>query len=434
MNPADPRNLVAAWKQDVDSPDGVADGAAVSLNGGRSWRRRTLPRGGGCSGGEPQFTYVADPWVAFGPRGVAWVATLPYTQGNPGAVTVHRSTNGGRTFGGPRYVDRDQTSMDFDDKETMAADPRNPRRAYVTWVKQQRTLPPVSVPLSSTIYVSRTSDGGRTWSAPRPLATSDDGTALAGGVVVVRPNQDVLLAYPRIVPDDPGECVSDEECAAQVTVFAVRSSDGGTTWSRPAVAARYRRGPVRDPEGEELKASADNFSLTVDPRGVAYLVAHDERDSPHSHIIVRRSNDGGRTWRSLTKADSASRAHGFKGQPVIAAGRRSLGIIYYDFRDDVRRGDGKAQFSWWFLHSEDRGRSWHEQRLSGPSDLHRAPNTAVGHFIGDYFGLQPAGRDFVAAITVARPIARRGPTDIFFARLAARAKSTSSTGQARRSH
>jgi hypothetical protein len=417
VNPRNPGNLVAAWIQDVDNPFASADRVAVSLDGGRSWRRGTLPRGGACDGGEAQFKYVADPWMAFGPRQVVWVATLPFTDANPGAVVVYRSTDGGRTFGGPQFVDRDQTAMDFDDKETIAADPRDPRRAYVTWVKQQKTLPPLAVPLSSTTYVSRTLDGGRTWSAPRGLATTGTGTAFAGGIVAVRPNRDVLLAYPRIVPDNPSACISDEECPGVVTVYAARSRDGGRTWSAPVVAARYRRGPVHDPEGKAFKSSADIFSLTVDPLGVAYLAAHDERDSPNSHIVVRRSRDGGATWRSLTNADSASRARGFKGQPIIAAGRGTLGILYYDFRDDARHGDGKALFSWWFVHSDNGGRTWHEQRLSRPSDFYSAPNTFVGHFIGDYFGLQPAGRDFIAAITVARPLAKQGPTDIFFARL-----------------
>ena len=156
-----------------------------------------------CAGGEAQFKYLADPWVAFGPRQVAWVATLPFTDANPGAMVVNRSTDGGRIFGGARFVDRDLTPMDFDDKETIAADPRNPKRAYVTWVKQQKTPPPVAVPLSSTTYVSRTVDGGRTWSARQALATTGTGTALAGGVVAVRPNGDVLLAYPLVVPDNP---------------------------------------------------------------------------------------------------------------------------------------------------------------------------------------------------------------------------------------
>jgi hypothetical protein len=425
VNPRNPRNLVTAWIQDVDSPFASAVGAAVSQDGGRTWLRRPLPGGGACAGGAAQFKYQADPWVAFGPRNAVWIATLPFTDANPGAVVVNRSANGGRTFGGARFVDRDLTPMDFDDKETIAVDPRHSGRAYVTWVKQQKTPPPVAVPLSSTTYVSRTLDGGRTWSAPRALATTGTGTALAGGVVAVRPNGDVLLTYPLVVPDNAGDCISDEECAAVVTVYAVRSTNAGRTWSAPVVAARYRRGPVRDPEGDDFKASADNFSLTVDPRGVAYLTAHDESDSPNSHLIVRRSRDGGKSWQTLTNADKGSRARGFKGQPIIAAGRRSLGILYFDFRDDTKQGDGKAQYSWWFAHSDNRGRSWREQRVSKPSDLHSAANTYVGHFIGDYFGLQAAGRDFFAAFTLARPLARRGPTDIFFARLCeARRKSS----------
>jgi hypothetical protein len=181
------------------------------------------------------------------------------------------------------------------------------------------------------------------------------------------------------------------------------------------VAARYRRGPTQDPEGDDFGAPADNFSLTFDPRGVAYLAAHDESESPNSHIIVTRSRDGGKTWTGLTNAGHGSQAGGFKGQPTIAAGRHSLGIVYFDFRDDTSPGDGMAQYSWWFAHSDDGGRSWREQRLSRPSDLHAVPTAAIGQ----YFDLQPVGRDFAAAITVATPLARRGPTDIAFVRLCA---------------
>jgi hypothetical protein len=161
------------------------------------------------------------------------------------------------------------------------------------------------------------------------------------------------------------------------------------------------------------------FSLSLDPAGVAYLVAHDETRARHSRIVIARSSDHGRRWRRLRAADSGSRAHGLKLQPIVAAGRHALGILYYDFRDDRRHGDGRAQYAWWFLHSDNRGRTWRELRVSGPSDYRSAPIvTPGGHFIGDYFGLQASGDDFLAAFVLARPLAQKGPTDVFFRRLA----------------
>lgn len=419
VNPRDPLNLVAAWKQDMDTSEATADMVGVSSDGGRSWTRQTLPLSGACNGGETQFTHVTDPWAAFGPHGVAWVATLPFTDANPGAVAVHRSVDGGRVFGGPQYVDRDRTPLDTDDKESIAADPRDPRRAYVTWLKQQILPAPLpGLPLISTTYFARTLDGGASWSAPKAIAVSPPATAFAGGIIAVSPSGQLLLTYPQITPDNLIDCISDQECPGTVTVYALRSTDAGRTWSAPVIAARYRRGLVHDPAGTEVKASAEQYSLTVDPHGTGYLAAHDESDSPHSHIIVMRSTDGDAGWHPLTDADTASPVGGPKLQPIIAAGPDALGILYYDFRDS-RPGDGRAEFSWWFDHSEDGGHSWHEQRVTGPSDLHTAlgPPQNFGHFIGDYFGLQPAGRDFVAALVLARPLAQQAPTSIFSVRL-----------------
>ena len=39
VNPANPRNLVAAWIQDVGPSAGRTDLMASSLNGGRTWKR-----------------------------------------------------------------------------------------------------------------------------------------------------------------------------------------------------------------------------------------------------------------------------------------------------------------------------------------------------------------------------------------------------------
>ena len=71
VNPANPRNIVATWKQDV-SPEFNArdDLVASSLDGGRSWRRTTIPGLTRCTGGTSDT--ASDPWVSFGGDGTAY--------------------------------------------------------------------------------------------------------------------------------------------------------------------------------------------------------------------------------------------------------------------------------------------------------------------------------------------------------------------------
>jgi hypothetical protein len=100
-----------------------------------------------------------------------------------------------------------------------------------------------------------------------------------------------------------------------------------------------------------------------------------------------------RVQRALTEADPAS--------PRLATAR--MGALSADV---------------WFAHSEDRGRSWRQAHVAGPTDLRTAP--LPGHnFVGEYQGLagMPRGRGFAAVFTLAAPQAKDGPTDIFFARI-----------------
>ena len=43
VNPADPRNIVATWQQDVGRFASRSDLIGTSRNGGRSWKRVTIP-------------------------------------------------------------------------------------------------------------------------------------------------------------------------------------------------------------------------------------------------------------------------------------------------------------------------------------------------------------------------------------------------------
>jgi hypothetical protein len=92
-------------------------------------------------------------------------------------------------------------------------------------------------------------------------------------------------------------------------------------------------------------------------------------------------------------------------------------VTWYDLRND-RPGDAALTADVWFAHSQDRGGSWRQTHVAGPTDLRTAPLPAH-NYVGEYQGLAglSRGRGFAAVFTLAAPQAKDGPTDIFFARI-----------------
>jgi hypothetical protein len=82
INPVDRRNLIAGWQQDRWS-DGGARGnfSASSRDGGSTWTKVRLPRIGKCDGGP--WTRSTDPWIDFGPTGTAYFMTLAFENSPP---------------------------------------------------------------------------------------------------------------------------------------------------------------------------------------------------------------------------------------------------------------------------------------------------------------------------------------------------------------
>ena len=109
--------------------------------------------------------------------------------------------------------------------------------------------------------------------------------------------------------------------------------------------------------------------------------------------------------------------HAFAFEPAIAVDSLgTVGLTWYDLRND-RPGDAALSADVWFGYSVDRGGSWRQAHVAGPTDLRTAPLPAH-NYVGEYQGLTaPPGRGFAAIFTLAAPQARNGPTDIFFARM-----------------
>jgi hypothetical protein len=74
VNRANPRNIVATWKQDVGPNSTRADLVASSVDGGRTWTRSTLPGLTACTGGTADAG--SDPWVSSDHGGTVYFSGL----------------------------------------------------------------------------------------------------------------------------------------------------------------------------------------------------------------------------------------------------------------------------------------------------------------------------------------------------------------------
>jgi hypothetical protein len=100
--------------------------------------------------------------------------------------------------------------------------------------------------------------------------------------------------------------------------------------------------------------------------------------------------------------------------PTIAVNSaHTLGVSYYDFRDNVP-GGGATTDVWLTRCSSSctSASSWSEVQIGGPFDLEQAPN-ARGLFVGDYEGMTTSGATFQPFFVqaVSAPL---NPTDAYF--------------------
>jgi hypothetical protein len=398
VNPANPRNIVATWKQDVGPAlQTRSDLVASSLDGGRTWTRRTIPGLTVCTGGTA--TTGSDPWLSAGGDGTVYFSGLAAdisTDPPTTAIVASRSRNGGRSWPVPATV---AAPLAGNEHDAITASPTLAGHAYMAWANFLLTFP-----RTNTLEFSRTTDGGASWSPP---------------VLIDQPGPFALDFAPRILVLPDGTLLAvfaraDFELGLG-TLHAARSLDEGRTWL-PAVQVGAKPIPPRfiDPEtGDELPQPAFP-SAAVAPDGTVYVAFEDSTSPTAGAVGVARSRDGGRSWTSATLPGVTA----FAFEPAIAVDAHgTVGVTWYDLRND-RPGDAALTADVWFASSEDRGGSWRQTHVAGPTDLRTAPLPAH-NYVGEYQGLAglPRGRGFAAIFTLAAPFAKDGPTDIFFARI-----------------
>ena len=376
-------------------------GGAVSTNGGRTWWPFEAPGLTHCTGGPADAS--DDPGVSFGRSGTAFLST----QANdplPEAILVSRSADDGLSWSAPIVVDRANTN----DKQRspVAVDPANPSHAYLTWTRLRG-------PEAADVYFSSSTDAGSTWTPPTPAYITVGAD--------LRPLHNLIHVLPGHVLLDTFVQLNTSNDVAGLPrqrdqLIAIRSVDGGTTWSSSQIGTTSDMAPEDPATGKPVSAEPVLYS-DVGPDGSVYAAWNDIASTSSSRIMLSRSSDGGQSWSSPVAVASVN---GQAFLPALAVDPEgTVGVSWYDTRR-YRPGDRQLSTDVWFADSTDQGGHWHQVHVAGPFDLRTAyyrpgaAGAASGYFLGDYDGLTALPDGFGAVFAAPKPLARFGMSNIFF--------------------
>jgi hypothetical protein len=334
-----------------------------STDDGSSWHAGFLP---GLVLANPTapgpYESAGDPAVVAGPNGTFWYANLAFNRGdNANSVAVSRSTDGGKTWSTHFVIQTPATQGTglFNDKEWIAADPTDStgKTAYVTWTQFHGS--------SSPIVISKTTDGGVHWSAPRLVSTNF--VLDQGSTVVVSSAGTVYVTFESFTTH-----------GRSAVAFAV-SKDGGATFTTRLIST------VNDiPSPLPGATFRDDSFPTLALGGSALHIVWSNWNGSNADVVYMRSTNGGVTWSSPATIGGGSGDHFF---PWIAArGSR----VYASW---MNRAGGDDVYDIAAVASTNGGGTWTAPTTLSSADSNVTAGNAFSfptcafNFIGDYSGI-----------------------------------------------
>ncbi len=227
-----------------------------------------------------------DPSVAFDSRGVAYYAGLGFNRTSaPNTVAVNRGAfdgAGALSWSQPTFINPTTSPSTLNDKEWIAADwhASSPfrDRVYVTWTRFIFN-PSNGRYVESPIFEAHSSDGGRTFSAPRNI----------GGNVLYSQGS-------RVFTGADGTVYAVWEGATRLSTldgtWLAKSTDGGVSWSKPTLISTL----VDVDELADTAFRVNSFPAgAIAPDGTLYT-AWTTDENGRNVVVYSRSSDGGATW------------------------------------------------------------------------------------------------------------------------------------------
>lgn len=454
VNPKNRNYIVVSWQQSRMTNGGSLEAPiAYSRNGGKTWSRTVIPLQD-CLGGINQR--ISDVWLSYAPDGERLYFTVLVVNAsedintqNQQGIIVAVSEDNGRHWSIPHFVTSSSliitnaSDEPFHDKNAITADRNHAKLAYCVWD---------TIDNNAKTFITRTEDGGTTWSQnqllydPFPDLTlhgqsngnaGDNGTI--GNVIVVLPEKcgcqcsgDLLNFMFRTYakPGTSTEEYNNDKWPYQFRlsdIAFVRSRDLGKTWETNAtIVTSYipnqvftggytygENGQITEGVGTQLRTGDIIPSYNVNPQNGNLYVAFQTsqfRADQLTQIGLTVSKDGGFTWSQPVKVsrtpENAQNPQAFT--PFVAVTKNGyVGILYHDFRNDKKSDPSKTKTDVWLAiyrevpHEGSTGIGLEfvrEERLSQHSYIiQNGPNTTIGVMTnGDYPFLVAEGNWFYA--------------------------------------
>jgi len=328
----------------IDSPNG-STGEIVfekSSNNGATWSAPSIAVNPFFSGGLTDKPWLQIDTTATSPHvNALYMSVTQFDVSSNSTITVSHSTNGGTTWSGAIQVDTTQIYPNVDQFSDIAIGKDG--TVYVSWMRCLATGPTGDCGgTTAMMEVSKSTDGGNTWSLPVPIATPalapDTCSAFYGCV----PNSSERVSnVPAIGIDNSTGPNAGHLYVVMYTwtgvylkVEVYRSSNGGATWSLAGNVA-----PTSD--------THDQFFpwLSVGSKGKVGVTWLDRRNDPSNvsyEAFGTYSTNGGSTFKpNLQLATVASNPNndgfggGFMGDYT---GNTWTGITLYASWMDTRNG------------------------------------------------------------------------------------------------
>jgi hypothetical protein len=330
VNPRNANNLVGVWQQDRWSTGGARGLlTGVSQDGGRTWIQR-MAAFSRCSGGnaanDGDYARASDPWVTFAPDGTVYQSSLSFNGGVLAAGSSSAILVSRSTDGGATWSNPTTVIRDgpnfFNDKDSITADSTDARLVYAVWDRLDSSD-------HGPTYFSRTTDGGNTWELASAIYDPGANSQTLNNQVVVLPDGTLINFFTQLnMPLN---------APATATLAIIRSPDKGVTWSAPIVISPVQSIGTIDPQTlAHVRDGSGLGSIAAGPHGELAAVWQDSRFSGGARdgVAFSRSLDGGLTWTMAVRVNRFTTVAAFVPAVTVRADG-TYGVSYYDFRNNT---------------------------------------------------------------------------------------------------